>query len=148
MAASGGHASGGRLPLLIGLKPMRWNLRASEFSEPKPFVLRLAPIGGGRARMPADRSQEYRRLAAECMEWARRGSDLQTRASLVIMSQRWLEQAELAERDASERSSLHRGIQAAISEKLRTLYRPLNYLPPHFLALLSQLDGIRRRRKG
>jgi hypothetical protein len=89
--------------------------------------------------------KKARRRGDECVELVRQASDLQVRASLVIMSQRWLEQAELAERDALERSSRHRPIQAAIGEKLRTLYRPLNYLPPHFLALLSQLDGIRRR---
>jgi hypothetical protein len=64
--------------------------------------------GAGEA-MPADRSQEYRRLAAECMKLVRRASDLQVRASLVIMSQRWLEQAELAER-ALERSLRYRAI--------------------------------------
>jgi hypothetical protein len=63
------------------------------------------------------------------MELMRQASELQVRASLVIMSQRWLEQAELAERDALERSSRHQAIQAAIGEKLRTLYRPLNYFP-------------------
>ena len=60
--------------------------------------------------MLADRSQEYRRLAAECMELVRQASDLQVRATLVIMSQRWLEQAELAERDALDRSLRHLAI--------------------------------------
>ena len=59
--------------------------------------------------MPADRSQEYRRLAAECMELAQQASDLQVRTALVIMSQGWLEQAELAER-ALEWSLRHRAI--------------------------------------
>jgi hypothetical protein len=28
-------------------KPVQWSSRAFKFSEPKPFVLRLAPTGGG-----------------------------------------------------------------------------------------------------
>jgi predicted XRE-type DNA-binding protein len=60
--------------------------------------------------MPADRSQKYRRLAAECLVLVRQASDLQVRAALVIMSQRWLEQAQLAEREALERSLRQRAI--------------------------------------
>jgi hypothetical protein len=49
------------------------------------------------------------------------------------MSQRWLEQAERAERHVST-------IQNAIAEQLRALYQPSRCLPPHILALLAQLD--------
>jgi hypothetical protein len=96
--------------------------------------------------MPDDPSGRYRRLAAECLELARRASDPQARASLVIMSQRWLERAERAERHASTLSHAStmssRGgvIQNAIAEQLRTLYQPSRCLPPHILALLAQLD--------
>jgi hypothetical protein len=96
--------------------------------------------------MPAERSQEYRRLAAEWMDLVRQASDPQARASLPIMSQRWLEQAERAERHASTLSHAStmssRGcvIQNAIAEQLRALYQPSRCLPPHILALLAQLD--------
>ena len=83
--------------------------------------------------MPDDPSGRYRRLAAKCLELARQASDPQARASLVIMSQRWLEQAERAERHVST-------IQNAIAEQLRALYQPSRCLPPHILALLAQLD--------
>jgi hypothetical protein len=96
--------------------------------------------------MQDDPSGRYRRLAAECLALARQASDPHARASLVIMSQRWLEQAERAERHASTLSHASamssRGcvIQNAIAEQLRTLYQPSRCMPPHILALLAQLD--------
>ena len=54
-------------------------------------------------------SQKARRRGDECVELVRQASDLQVRASLVIMSQRWFEQAELAERSL-ERSLRYRAI--------------------------------------
>jgi hypothetical protein len=38
-----------------------------------------------------DRAQELRRFAAECLTLARQASDLNIRASLLDMAQKWLE---------------------------------------------------------
>jgi hypothetical protein len=69
--------------------------------------------------MPGDRSREYRRLASGCLALARQNSDLQARASLLIMAQRWLDLAELAEHNAYNRSLQRLAVQAAIGENLR-----------------------------
>jgi hypothetical protein len=56
------------------------------------------------------------------------------------MSQRWLEQAERAERHISTMSSRGYVIQNAIAEQVSALYQLSRCLPPHILALLAQLD--------
>jgi hypothetical protein len=94
--------------------------------------------------MPDDPSQEYRRLAVNCLGLAQKASDPQTRAFLIMMSQKWLEQAEKwleqaerAERNDSTHSLRRRVIRDAIVEQLSALYRPSSSLPPHILALLA-----------
>jgi hypothetical protein len=94
--------------------------------------------------MPGDRSREYRRLASGCLALARQNSDLQARASLLIMAQRWLDLAELAEHNAYNRSLQRLAVQAAIGEELKALCGPSRRLPPHLLALLAQLNAEER----
>jgi hypothetical protein len=90
--------------------------------------------------MPDDWAQSYRRSAAKRLAQARQASDLQMRASLMLMAQRWLEQAKLIEQSALEQPLRHRAIQCGIGSRLKGLYQPLHCLPPDFIALLSQLD--------
>jgi hypothetical protein len=78
--------------------------------------------------MSGDRSRERRRLAAECLELAKRTSDVRARASLVEMAQRWLELAELCEHDAWNHTLRLRALQAAIGKELqRTMNCRSNY---------------------
>jgi hypothetical protein len=91
--------------------------------------------------MPGDRSPEYRRLAAECLVLARESSDSRVGASLAYMAQNWLDLAELAERHADSRSLRHCAIAAAIGAELKFMYGLPHSLPPHFLALLAQLNN-------
>src|SRR5580704_2160933 len=46
-----------------------------------------------------DRSRERRRMAAQCLAMARQASDSGVRASLVEMTQKWLDLAERSEHD-------------------------------------------------
>jgi hypothetical protein len=141
MASSVFEHAIGNAPGHCGLWRPRLRWRASPLDRLKTHAVEFARLqvlgtitvyvafnydrSGGSARMPDDRSQEYRRLAAECMELARRGSDLQVRAALVIMSQRWFEQAELAERALETVSAVSGNLnclppRAPISTRSRT----------------------------
>jgi hypothetical protein len=90
--------------------------------------------------MASHRSEEYRRLAAECLAMAQQSSDNNLRPSLAEMSQRWLDLAELAEHGAWNKALRRRAIQAAIGDGLKKLHRLSPSLPPHVLALLAQLN--------
>jgi type IV pilus biogenesis protein CpaD/CtpE len=50
--------------------------------------------------MSSDRSRARRQLAEECLAAAKRISDVQVRASLFEMAQKWLDLAERREHDA------------------------------------------------
>jgi hypothetical protein len=91
--------------------------------------------------MPGDRSREHRRFAGLCLAMARQTSDTQIREYLVDMAQRWLDLDELAEHDPQNHYLQRRAIQAAIGEGLKSLYGLPHSLPPHFLALLAQLNA-------
>jgi hypothetical protein len=88
--------------------------------------------------MTDHRSREWRRLASECLALAQRTSDPKSRASLLVVSQRCLDLAELSERDEWDQS--RRAIQAAIGEGLRELYFLPSELPHRLVALLVQMD--------
>jgi hypothetical protein len=86
--------------------------------------------------MAGDRSRELRRLAAECLTLARETSDDRARASLLAMAQASLDLAEF------HRQSAQRHIaRTAIGKELKSLYRLSHCLPPHFPALLAQLNA-------
>ena len=87
--------------------------------------------------MSGDRSRERRQLAAECLAAAKKTSDVQVRASLVEMAQKWLDLAERCEHDAWNTNLRLRALQAAIGEELRAQYE----LPHQLLTLLIQLNG-------
>jgi hypothetical protein len=87
--------------------------------------------------MTGDRSQGYRRYAAECLTLAQRATDDRVRASLLAMSERWLELARRREQSASGGHV----IRAAIGRELNTLWQVSHCLPPHMLALLAELTA-------
>jgi hypothetical protein len=90
--------------------------------------------------MSGDRSRERRLLAAECLELAKRTSDVRVRASLVEMAQRWLDLAELCEHDAWNQALRLRALQAAIGKELRVHFELPQQLPHRILTLLMQLN--------
>ena len=121
--------------------PQLYLFELSKFLEPSEAVSRSRQLSrNDHATMPGDRSREYRRLAAECLALAHESSDSKVGASLVSMAQNWLDLAELAERNADNRSLRHRAIEAAIGAELKIVYGLPHSLPPHFLALLAQLN--------
>jgi hypothetical protein len=91
--------------------------------------------------MSGDRSQERRRLAAECLAAAKQTSDARPRASLLEMAQRWLDLAELCEHDAWNQPLRLRALQAAIGKELHVHYELPQQLPHRMLTLLMQLPG-------
>jgi hypothetical protein len=91
-------------------------------------------VGCQHSSMVSDRAGTYRRLAAECLTLARQTSDETVRTSLLTMAQTLLDLAELRQRSAE-----HHIVRTAIGRELKTLYQLSNCLPPHLLALLTQL---------
>src|ERR1700730_9122478 len=90
--------------------------------------------------MSSDRSRARRQLAAECLAAAKKTSDVQVRASLVEMAQKWLDLAERCEHDAWNTNLRLRALQAAIGEELRAQYELPQELPHRILTLLMQLN--------
>ena len=87
--------------------------------------------------MSLESAREYRCLAAECLAVARKTSTPQLHANLIDIANKWRALAERAEREALYCEAA----QALIGEQLRDLYKISNAMPPHLLALLSQLDN-------
>jgi hypothetical protein len=98
-------------------------------------------LPGSAVAMSGDRSQERRRLAAECLAAAKQTSDARSRASLLEMAQRWLDLAELCEHDAWNQPLRLRALQAAIGKELQVHYELPQQLPHQMLTLLMQLAG-------
>ena len=90
--------------------------------------------------MPGDRSRERRRLAAQCLAVAKQTADLQVRAFLLEMAQKWIDLAELCEHDGWNEALRLRALQAAIGKELRAQYELPRELPHRILTLLMQLN--------
>jgi hypothetical protein len=90
--------------------------------------------------MSGNRSRERRRLAAECLALAKDISDADVRAFLLAMAQKWLDLAEIDERDNWERVLRLRAIQTEIGQALRAEYDLPREVPHRILALLKQLQ--------
>jgi hypothetical protein len=88
--------------------------------------------------MPSDRSHERRQIAAERLIFAKQMTDWRIRASVLGMTQRWLDLAEPGDPDAFLRLQ---AIQTEIGRKLRVHYQLPCDLPHQLLALLMQLSG-------
>ena len=83
---------------------------------------------------------ENRCFAALCLALARQASDAAVRESLTKMSQKWLDLSELAAED-DWTASLRQRAQSQIGGQLRSVYELPHVLPPHFLALLAELNA-------
>jgi hypothetical protein len=91
--------------------------------------------------MSSDRSHERRQLAAERLIFAQQMTDWRIRASVLGMTQRWLDLAEPGDQDALDKTLRLQAIQAEIGRKLRVHYLLPCDLPHQLLTLLMQLDG-------
>ena len=85
-----------------------------------------------------DRSHKRRQLAAECLALAQHCADMNIRASLLLMSQKWLDLAELGSRQQDIVDL--RAIQTQLGRELRALYELPRQLPHRLFMLLMQLN--------
>jgi hypothetical protein len=85
-----------------------------------------------------DRPRERRRMAAQCLRVAHQTSDLQFRACLLAIAQKWQELA-CEEEEGQSETFLH--IETMIGQELRDQFELPHELPDRMLALLAQLDG-------
>jgi hypothetical protein len=139
--ASGRRVTGSPAP--EGRHPVRCRGHSFVFHKfPGTLDPRLTYVAVGRrcSNMSGDRSRERRQLAAECLAAAKKTSDVQVRASLVEMAQKWLDLAERCEHDAWNTNLRLRALQAAIGEELRAQYELPQELPHRILTLLMQLN--------
>jgi hypothetical protein len=91
--------------------------------------------------MSGDRSRERRQLAAERLIFAQQMADWKIRASVLGMTQRWLDLAEPREPDTFDKALRLRAIQTKFGQKLRAHYEPPEELPHGILTLLMQLNA-------
>jgi hypothetical protein len=85
----------------------------------------------------ADQSQQWGRLGSEWLGLAQRTADPKARASLLAVSHRCLELAELSERNALRRCA----IEVGIGRRLRDFYSLPGDVPHRLLALLVQMNA-------
>jgi hypothetical protein len=92
--------------------------------------------------MSADRSRERRQLAGDRLIFAKQMTDWKIRASVLGMTQRWLDLAELHDDDdALDKAVRLRAVQAKIGHELRAQYELPKELPHRILTLLMQLNA-------
>jgi hypothetical protein len=91
--------------------------------------------------MSSDRSHERRQLAAERLIFAKQMTDWRIRASVLGMTQRWLDVAESHDPDALDKVLRLQAVQTEIGRKLRAHYQLPCGLSHQLLTLLMQLNG-------
>jgi hypothetical protein len=91
--------------------------------------------------MSGDRSRERRQLAAERLIFAQQMADWKMRASVLGMTQRWLDLAEPREPDTFDNALRLRAIQTKLGQRLRAHYELPEELPHGILTLLMQLNA-------
>jgi len=91
--------------------------------------------------MSSDRSHERRQLAAERLIFAQQMADWRVRASVLGMTQRWLDLAEPSDHGALDEALRLQAIQTEIGSRLRAHYQLPCDLPHQLLTLLMQLNG-------
>jgi hypothetical protein len=91
--------------------------------------------------MSGDRSRERRQLAVDRLIFAKQMADWKTRASVLGMTQRWLDLAELREPYALDKVLFLRSIQMKVGQELRVQYELPQELPHGILTLLMQLNA-------
>jgi hypothetical protein len=113
---------------------------------------RPAHSADGRSWVPEmsdDRLRERRQLAAQRLIFAKQMADWKIRASVLGMTQRWLDLAELRkEPDASDKALRLRAIQTLIGRELRAQYQLPQELPHGVLTLLIQINAPQDRENG
>jgi hypothetical protein len=96
-----------------------------------------------------DRSRERKQLAAKRLIFAKQMADWKIRASVLGMTQRWLDLAERREEpDAWDKALRLRAIQTRIGRELRAQYQLPQELPHGILTLLIQISGPQDRENG
>src|ERR1700704_3171118 len=113
--------------------------------EPERFTGALLSLPGARASMANDPSRERRRRASQCLELARQTDELNARASLLAIAQKWLDLAEASEHNAWNEALRARAIQAAIGREVAVMYPPPQDLPERLFDLLRRLDRPREQ---
>ena len=89
-----------------------------------------------------DRSRERKQLAAQRLIFAKQMADWKIRASVLGMTQRWLDLAERREEpDAFDKALRLRAIQTQIGRELRAQYQLPQELPHGILTLLMQINA-------
>jgi hypothetical protein len=91
--------------------------------------------------MSGDRSRERRQLAAARLIFAKQMDDWKIRASVLGMTQRWLDLAEPREPDALDKGLRLQAIQTNIGRELWAQLEVPQEMPPPILALLAQIDA-------
>ena len=91
--------------------------------------------------MSSDRSHERRQLAAERLIFAQQMTDWRIRASVLGMTQRWLDLAALRDQDALDEALRLQAIQTEIGSRLRAHYQLPCDLSHQLLTILMQLNG-------
>jgi hypothetical protein len=86
--------------------------------------------------MSGDRSRERRRLAAERLIFAKQMEDWRIRASVLGMTQRWLELAQSREPIALDKALRLQAIQTNIGRALRAQFDLPREMPHQILTLL------------
>jgi hypothetical protein len=89
-----------------------------------------------------DRSRERRQLAAQRLIFAKQMADWRIRASVLGMTQRWLDLAEPREEpDGLDKALRLRAIQTKIGREFRAQYQLPQELPHGILTLLLQINA-------
>jgi hypothetical protein len=91
--------------------------------------------------MSSDHSHERRQLAAERLIFARQMTDWRIRASVLGMTQRWLDLADPRDQNALDEALRLQAIQTEIGSRLRAHYQLPCDLPHELFTLLMQLNG-------
>jgi hypothetical protein len=92
--------------------------------------------------MSDDRSRERTQLATKRLIFAKQMVDWKIRASVLGMTQRWLDLAEPREEPDALVKALHsRPIQTQIGRELRAQYELPQELPHRILMLLVQINA-------
>jgi hypothetical protein len=147
-ASGAGHAAGGPESPQFRMRPYelrslrRRSLLLTEF--PERLVVEFYYItsrGSSGLDMSGDRSRERRQLAAERLIFAQQMADWKIRASVLGMTQRWLDLAEPREPDAFDKALRLRAIQTKLGQKLRAHYGLPEELSHGILRLLMQLNA-------
>ena len=95
--------------------------------------------------MSGDRSRERRRLAAKRLTFAKQVDDWKIRASVLGMTQRWLDLAQPREPVALDNL---RAIQTNIGRELRAQFDLPREMPYRILTLLIQIGAPQDRESG